>query len=226
MSKILKNTIIHDNVKIGKNVVIHSNCEIGYPHKQNLKTIIGDNCVIRRGSIIYAGCKFGRNCHVGVNAVIREKTVFGDFCSIGTMTQFEGYTEVGNFSRFHTNVHIGQYTTIGNYVWIFPYVVVTNDKYPPYGICPPYKSIKGATIKDYAVISTHSVLMPGITIGKDSIIGACSNVTKDVPDGELWFGNPAEFRRKVEDITLNGKKLYPWRKYYKRELYNLDYENG
>ena len=39
--------------------------------------------------------------------------------------------------------------------------------------------------------------MPGITIGKNSEIGACSQVRHDVPDNEIWYGSPAKFFKKV-----------------------------
>ena len=38
--------------------------------------------------------------------------------------------------------------------------------------------------------------MPGVNIGKNSIIGANSQVRKDVPDNEVWFGIPAKFYKK------------------------------
>ena len=42
------------------------------------------------------------------------------------------------------------------------------------------------------------VIMPSVTIGENAEIGACSQVRKDVPDNEVWFGMPAKFYRKVE----------------------------
>jgi len=40
--------------------------------------------------------------------------------------------------------------------------------------------------------------MPGITVGKNSEIGACSQVRHDVPDNEIWYGGPAKFFKKVD----------------------------
>jgi len=47
-------------------------------------------------------------------------------------------------------------------------------------------------------IGAGSVLHAGITIGKNSVIGACSNVNKDIPSGMLAFGNPV---RIIKEIT-------------------------
>ena len=41
--------------------------------------------------------------------------------------------------------------------------------------------------------------MKGIEIGRHAVIGAGSVVTKDVPDGEIWAGNPAAFVRRIEN---------------------------
>ena len=39
--------------------------------------------------------------------------------------------------------------------------------------------------------------MPGVTIGQNSVIGAYSFVTKNIPDNELWYGIPAKFVKKI-----------------------------
>ncbi|HQB65942.1 MAG TPA: hypothetical protein PK616_08620 [Fibrobacteraceae bacterium] len=44
-----------------------------------------------------------------------------------------------------------------------------------------------------------ATLLPGITIGEKAMIGAGSVVTKDIPSGELWVGNPARFFKKLDD---------------------------
>lgn len=53
------------------------------------------------------------------------------------------------------------------------------------------------TIKDNAFIGAHSIILKGVTIGEKSIIGAGSVVARDVPDGEIWAGNPAKFIKNI-----------------------------
>ena len=48
-------------------------------------------------------------------------------------------------------------------------------------------------------IGTHTVIHPGVHIGKRCIIGSCSNVTKDIPDDSLAFGNPAKIIRRLKE---------------------------
>lgn len=54
------------------------------------------------------------------------------------------------------------------------------------------------TIKDGAFIGGNCIVLKGVTIGEKSVIGAGSVVTKSVPDGEIWAGNPAKFIRKLD----------------------------
>jgi acetyltransferase-like isoleucine patch superfamily enzyme len=53
-------------------------------------------------------------------------------------------------------------------------------------------------IKKNAFIGAHTTILKGVTIGNNSIIGAGSVVTRNIPDNEIWAGNPARFVRRVE----------------------------
>lgn len=63
-------------------------------------------------------------------------------------------------------------------------------------IDPGIKS-KPILIKEGAFIGAHSIVLKGVTIGKYSVIGAGSVITKDIPDNEVWAGNPARFIKKL-----------------------------
>lgn len=52
-------------------------------------------------------------------------------------------------------------------------------------------------IDDGAFIGTNSIILKGVTVGKHSVVGAGSVVTKTIPDNEIWAGNPARFIRKL-----------------------------
>ena len=53
------------------------------------------------------------------------------------------------------------------------------------------------TIKKNACIGSHSVVLPGVTIGENSIVGSMSLVNKDIPSNEIWVGCPAKFIKKI-----------------------------
>lgn len=54
------------------------------------------------------------------------------------------------------------------------------------------------TIMEGAFLGAGSMVLKGVTIGRHSVIGAKSVVTKSVPNGELWAGQPARFVKKLE----------------------------
>lgn len=56
-------------------------------------------------------------------------------------------------------------------------------------------------IKEGAFIGAFSIILKGVTVGEKAVIGAGSVVTRNVPDNEVWAGNPATFIKKVKNET-------------------------
>ena len=190
---------------IGKNVTIFEPVQLGFPSRDHLGkeewpgVVIGDDCIIRSGSVIYSDVVFGNSCQTGHNVVIREKTFIGNHTAIGTSTVIEGNVTIGDNVSIQSQAFIPTNTKIGNNVFIGPNVVITNDKYPPTGI----GGLVGATIEDGAAIGANCTLVPGVVIGKCAFVAAGSVVTKDVPEGMMAVGNPARIWGKPEIMKQN-----------------------
>lgn len=213
--KIGDRTVIYDNVQIETNTIIANDCIVGEPLNdyytnpkyKNPKTIIGANSLVRSHAIIYAGSVFGTHFQTGHRTTIREKIKMGNHCHVGTLSDLQGHSTFGDYCRLHSNTHIGQGSKVGNFVFIYPYVVFTNDPVPPSDICI------GPTVGDYSIIATGSLVMPGIKIGTNVLVGAGAVVTKDVEDFSLVLGTPAKRIcdvRKIDSREKIGKKHYPW----------------
>lgn len=209
-------TIVHKNCRIGAGTVIGSHCEIGHPSHNSVNAgnlIIGENSHIRSHSLFYEGSVFGNNLVTGHRVTVREKTVAGCNLQLGTLCDIQGHCEIGNFVRFHSNVHIGHHSKIANYVWIFPYVVLTNDPHPPSEVQ------MGVTIEDYVAIATMSVILPGVTVHQGALIGAHSSVAKDVVADTVVAGSPAKYICETNKIKLkdgSNTSAYPWRRHFHR----------
>ena len=90
---------------------------------------------------------------------------------------------------------------IGSYVMFAPNVVISTTGHP---LHPSFRD-KGAqfslpvTIKDHVWIGSNVTIMPGVTIGENSVIGAGSVVTKDVPANVVACGVPCRVMREITD---------------------------
>lgn len=208
-------SIVHQGVTIGKGSNIGSHCEIGVvSNSTSVGTlIIGENSNIRSHSILYLGSMFGHGLTTGHRVTIRENTIAGENLQVGTLSDIQGDCTFGDYVRLHSNVHIGKASKIGNFVWIFPYVVLTNDPHPPSDTCI------GVTIEDFAVIATMSTILPGIKISNGALIGAHSLVNRDVAPDTIVVGVPAKPVGPTSKIKLTGtdnEDAYPWRKHFRR----------
>lgn len=206
---------IHDNVVIGDNTVIESYCELGVAsHLTGGQPLqIGKNAHIRSHSIFYAGSVFGDGLVTGHRVTVREKTVAGRGFLLGTLSDVQGHCEIGDYVKTHSNVHIGQQSKIGNYVWIFPYVVLTNDPHPPSNV------LMGVTLEDFAVIATMSVILPGTTVAKGCLIGAHSSLSGKTEADTIYAGSPAKCIGPTSKLKLKDgsrEPAYPWRRHFTR----------
>jgi acetyltransferase-like isoleucine patch superfamily enzyme len=213
--KIGDNTTIYDNVVIGSNTTICNDCIVGEPLSgyytdagySNPHTIIGENSLIRSHSIIYAGAQLGKNLVTGHRIMIREETVTGDYCMFGNSVDIQGHCTLGHYNRFHSYISIGKYCEFGDFVFIYPFVVLTNDP------TPPSTDLKGAKVGSFTQISTGAVILPKVVIGEHCLIGANSTVGGEYVDDSFIVGNPAKRVGQLSKMPFfneHGKKHYPW----------------
>ena len=157
---------------------------------------IGDDAVLRSGSIIYCEVTIGDHFQCGHNVLIREKTVIGDNTSVGTASVIEGYTTIGSNTRIQSMVFIPINTEIGDNVFIGPAATLTNDRYPPTG----KPELKGPILEDKSVIGAKAVILPMVRIGKGAAVAAGAVVTRDVPAGKMAIGSPAKIREMPREM--------------------------
>jgi acetyltransferase-like isoleucine patch superfamily enzyme len=208
-------TLVHSNVEIGDNTVVENHCELGHPTRlaEGRPLVIGKDSLIRSHSVFYEGSSFQDGLTTGHRVTVRELTNAGKGFQIGTLGDLQGHCEIGDYVRTHSNVHIGHGAKIGNFVWIFPYVVLTNDPHPPSDVC------LGCEIGDYASIATMSVILPGVKVGEHSLVAAHSAVSRDVEPHTVVGGSPAKFLCETSKIKLkdgSGRPAYPWTTHFSR----------
>lgn len=216
------NCIIRENVTIKKGTFIGANCILGeytadfYKDRKvnNRPLVIGEESIIRSGSIIYSDSIIGDHFQTGHRVTIREKTKIGNHVSVGTLSDIQGDCEIGNYVRLHSNVFVAMKAKIEDYVWMFPHSVLTNDPTPPSMV------EKGVTLKKFASVAARSVILPGVTVESDSLVAAGAVVNRDVKTGEVVGGNPAKVISSTDKIRnhVTGEKVYPWRYTFERGM--------
>lgn len=127
--------------------------------------------------VVFPHAQIGENCNICSHCLIENEAVVGNNCTI------------------KCGVQIWDGITLEDNVFVGTNVAFTNDLYPR-SKNPDWTLLKTRVCKG-ATIGAGSTILPGIVIGENSIIGAGSVVTKNVPANEVWVGNPAKHLRKI-----------------------------
>lgn len=188
-------------VKLGSNCKVDKGALVGYmPSRRvdDFELAIGDGSIVRSGSVIYLGSRIGCNLETGHNVVIREENTLGDYVKIWANTVIDYRCKIGNDVKIHSNCYIAQLTVVEDDVFIAPGVTIANEKYPTGTFNP--ERIKGPIIRRGAKIGIGTIIMPGVVIGENSLVGAGSLVMKNVPPGAVVFGVPARVVKGIAEL--------------------------
>jgi acetyltransferase-like isoleucine patch superfamily enzyme len=145
--------------------------------------------------------KIGEDTVIWQYVVILPNAVIGNNCNINAHCFIENDVVIGNNVTVKCGVYIWNGIIVEDNVQIGPNVTFTNDLYPR--AKKSFKLLK-TRIEYGASIGANATIIGGVTIGKNSLIGAGSVVTKNVPNNTLWVGNPA---RQVGLVCNCGNKL-------------------
>lgn len=130
----------------------------------------------------------GAGTRVWQYAVIVAGATVGRDCNVCAHTFIEGGVRVGDRVTIKSGVFLWDGLVVEDDVFLGPNCTFTNDRHPRSG---QHKDYPTTTVRHGASIGAGAVILPGLTIGAGAMIGAGAVVTKSVPDGETWAGNPA-----------------------------------
>jgi UDP-2-acetamido-3-amino-2,3-dideoxy-glucuronate N-acetyltransferase len=130
----------------------------------------------------------------------------GEGSKIGAFVEIQRNARIGKNCKISSHSFICEAVDIGDGCFIGHGVMFTNDRFPravnPDGTLEADSDWMGrmeeTRIGARVSIGTNATILSGIQIGDGALIGAGSVVTKNVPPGELWAGNPARFMRRVD----------------------------
>lgn len=129
---------------------------------------------------------------------IGESSVVESFCCINNAV---GNVTIGSHSRIGLHSTVIGPVTIGNHVNLAQGITVSalnhNFADPTRRIDEQGVSTRQVTIEDDVWIGANAVILPGVTIGRHSVVAAGSVVTTDVPPGTLVAGVPAKIKKNI-----------------------------
>lgn len=143
-----------------------------------------------KGSIAWSPCHIGKG------------TQIGNQCSIGSLAHVGRNVSIGDKCRIQGGAYIADGCTLEQNVFIGPNATLLNDKYPPSGNPEQWQPVR---IYKGAVIGGGATVNAGCSIGKGAVLGAGSTLTRDLPEKEVWAGNPAVYLMKRH--TYDEKQL-------------------
>lgn len=129
--------------------------------------------------------------------------VIGDNTKIGPFVEIQKNAFIGSQCKIQSHTFICEGVTIEDEVFIGHGVMFTNDMFPrATGQAGKLQTeadwqVIPTLVKKGAAIGSNATILCGITIGANSIIGAGSVVTKDIPENVIAAGNPAKIIRKA-----------------------------
>jgi UDP-2-acetamido-3-amino-2,3-dideoxy-glucuronate N-acetyltransferase len=147
---------------------------------------IGNNTKIWQFSVVLPGARIGSECNINAQVFIENDVKIGDRVTI------------------KSGVQIWDGIEIEDDVFIGPNVTFTNDLIPRSKQYPA--EFRKTLIKKGSSIGANATILPGITIGSYTMVGAASVITKDIPDYALVYGNPGKIKGWVDET---GIKMSP-----------------
>jgi len=200
--------VIYPNTIIKKNVEIYDHCVLGKlptspgsiarQLKMEYKELyIDENTILCPSVVLYTGSKIGKHTLLGDFCSIREECEVGNYCIISRNVSINYNTKIGNRVKIMDNSHITGDMVIEDDVFISVLVSSTNDNTMGREAYSE-DHVKGPHIKKGVTIGASSILLPNVVVGENSLVGAGSIVTKNIPNNQVWIGSPAKFVRDIK----------------------------
>jgi len=199
----LNSTILGASV-IGDGSFIDSYTILGYPTRHKIMKLIendyidydaldsfsegcriGSRCIVRSNTIIYEYTNISDDVEIGHDVLVREFVYIDSSTRIGSHTVIDGYVEIGKKVNIQTGCYIPPKAIIEDRVFIGPYTLILNDKYPPSG------RLVGSRICHDAIIGAGVTILPGVVVGEGAVVAAGALVTRNVEPYTVVKGRPA-----------------------------------
>jgi acetyltransferase-like isoleucine patch superfamily enzyme len=150
---------------------------------------MSDSAYFVHESGICESSRIGPGTRVWAFAHVLADAVIGSNCNISDHVFIENDVVIGDDVTIKSGVQLWDGVRLGDRVFVGPNATFTNDRFPRSKQHPD--EFLQTTVEDGASIGANATILPGVTIGREAMVGAGAVVTKSVPAHALVVGNPA-----------------------------------
>jgi acetyltransferase-like isoleucine patch superfamily enzyme len=183
------------DVRIGRFCIVEDGVELA------------DGVVLEDYAMVLAGARIGARTKIGTYTKIGRDVRIGADCSFTSFCEIRDKCQLGDRVLMGSRGTLSAGTVVEDEV-VMKYAFVVTDT--PDLTKNNEKSV--GRLKRKSRFGASVVIMPSVTIGENAEIGACSQVRKDVPDNQVWFGTPAKYYRDVDGTVAPAVAPAPVRK--------------
>ena len=195
--------VVHDDVVIEDGCTIQDHVILGKPSTRPgedapepaTPLVLGREVVVGAGAIVFAGARIGDGVVLGDHAYVRERAQVGRDSVLGRTVAIGADVVVGERVRMQNNAALVSGCVVEDEVFVGPNVVTTDDD--TMGRRPAGTPRRPCTLRRGCRIGAAVVLLPGVEVGEEAIVGAGSLVKESVAPRTLVVGAPA---RHVRDL--------------------------
>ncbi|QEN05631.1 N-acetyltransferase [Thiospirochaeta perfilievii] len=152
-----------------------------------------NNYFVHESSYVDEGAEIGEGTKIWHFSHIMPKAIIGKKCAIGQNVNIGSKAVIGNGVKIQNNVSVYDDVILEDNVFCGPSCVFTNV-INPRAFVERKHEYKETRVKEGASIGANATIVCGVTLGKYSLVGAGSTVTKDVKDFSMVYGNPARHK--------------------------------
>ena len=147
----------------------------------------------------------GEGTRIWAFAHVLPKARIGRECNICDHVFVENDVVVGDRVTVKCGVQLWDGVSLEDDVFIGPNVTFTNDRFPRSKQFP--QSFPRTLVQSGASIGANATVLPGLTIGRNAMVGAGSVVTRSVPPNAIVRGNPARITGYVDAVANEAGDL-------------------
>lgn len=165
---------------------------------------VSPEAFVHPSAIVEPGATVGARTRIWAFAHVLPRARIGEDCNLCDGVFIENDVRIGDRVTVKCGVQLWDGVTLENDVFVGPNATFTNDHFPRSG--HHLAEVPRTLVRAGASIGANATILPGITIGTKSMIGAGGVITRDVPPYAIVAGNPARITGYADCPTPLGTK--------------------